>query len=151
MKTILLVAVFFLSFGLVQSAQAAALRQEVSFSVSSWVLSGGRVYVACSLARTETSEMIQKLGGTNVQVFCTGGLNPLNIDLSTDAELTAYFDLPAPTGTTSSVRFQDFSGCHLASEIFSGVRAKFNIQSVQGLTHCFDPNESYVFIVQVTR
>lgn len=138
-----------IALSLFSSSVFAFETQRVSFHVDSNLDFGGRVYYACDSVETQTEAMLEKLGATGISVHCRGGLDRWG-QFSTEAFVDATFDAPV-TGILQVVQFRGFQGCHLAREIFAGVRDSFQITQVTGLGACLRSSDGYRFEVSVIK
>ena len=121
----------------------------INFRINSNLDFGGRAYYNCDSVEAQAESMLEKLGAEGVSVSCRGGLDPWG-GFSTEAYVSATFDAPI-SGALQIVEFRGFQGCHLAKEIFNGVRKSFQIMDVQGLRSCSRSSDGYRFNVSVIK
>lgn len=128
--------------------------KEVSFSV------GGRgglnyTFFNCDSVEGQVETLIEKLGGTNVSVRCTGGLDPWSSMPPMPAYVTATFDNAGGTGAVENVTIKSQawdSNCELNVTALESLLPKFeNIKVVSKRASCFDNSSRWSYNLQITR
>jgi hypothetical protein len=132
----------------------SAMATEVSFSA------GGRgglnvTYFNCDSVEGQVETLIEKLGGTNVSVRCTGGLDTWRSMPPMPAYVTATFDTVGGTGAVENVTIKSpawDSNCELNVPAMEALLPAFsNIKVVSKRASCFDNSSRWSYSLQITR
>lgn len=136
------------------SAMADMGSKEVSFSV------GGRgglnySYYNCDSVVDRVETLIEKLGGMNASVRCTGGLDTWRGMPPMPAYVTAGFDTVGGTGAveTITIKSDSFdSNCELNVAAMEALLPAFeNIKVLKKRASCFDNRTRWSYELQITR
>lgn len=121
---------------------------------------GGRgglnyTFFNCDSVEGQVETLIEKLGGTNVSVRCTGGLDPWGNMPPMPAYITAKFENRGGTGAVENVTIKSDawdSNCELNVPAMEALLPAFeNIKVVSKRASCFDNSDRWSYNLQITR
>ena len=146
MKTLFIVMMMSLSL-------PAFARESVSFTHFG-NNGGNQSYYACDYAQDQTESFLDLVGATNVDVTCSGGIQPWGTAFP--VSIRADFDLPMIT--TSNVESVQVDGdtwnpaCGLNVQIINSLVVKFpNVKVVRKSDACAFSTSNYSYLLNITR
>jgi hypothetical protein len=132
------------------SAFAELQSVETSFVVSRFAGVNEVVFYNCDSVERFTETMLEDMGAMNIEVRCRGGIDIFNPNFSTDAFVTTSFLVKSGEGDLTAVTLQDRDNCHLANEVFDGVRDEFVLENVDS-RRCTRSNARYKISFDVLK
>ncbi len=115
--------------------------------------SGRYTMVACSYAEAVAEEFMTKFGATNLEIYCTGGIQPWGIfPLNLRVEYTAPI-LTGETKTEKVVLESDTwsSNCDFDTRLTRALLRDFpNVKATRSSDHCFQADSRYEYELDVT-
>lgn len=153
MKNLLIASIAFLS-ALPGAAFASDAAPTSNFNYTFFGHSSGRyTMVACSYAESVAEEIMLKLGATNLEIYCSGGIQPWGISL---LNLRVQYTAPILTGETkteSVVLESDTwnSSCDFDTGLTRALLRDFpNVKATRSSDYCFQTDSRYEYQLDVT-
>lgn len=138
---ILLSALMLLSFANAQVTNSEYLNTKASFGITSFGDFGTRIYYNCDSVEAEVEALMKKFGAKNVEVSCTGGINPWG-GMATDAFVRLSMDvLTEYVGGTTAAEYQlvevrETRNCHMLKEVTKATKDLFRVQDLDYTRTC---------------
>ncbi|GEM_PF-3752531 len=98
----------------------------------------GQIFYNCDSAERQVESFLEDLGATNINIRCTGGLEPWG-GITTIARVHGSFDtmMYDPNGQElaemTSIRLRGWDNCALIAELFWVWDDKFTIENLRGM------------------
>ncbi len=102
---------------------------------------GARVYYNCDSVEVRGEELLEELGATNIDVECSGGIDPFN-RYPQDAYVEATFTVKVEDekgeglGMYEDFYFRSHTSCDLFKSFFKGVKDAFSFSSLDRVRSC---------------
>lgn len=132
MKKLLLLSLFVVS----------AFAAEVRFTIEERTSWGDWVFYNCDSVENFVEDMLVDMNAEDINVRCTGGLDPFFPQFSTAARVRASFT-PVSPDQPEEVELRGFDNCHLAHSSFKGIKDEFNIENLEMRRSCRRPGDRY--------
>lgn len=131
--------------------QAVKSHNDFDFVINGHTDMGNEVYYNCQSVEDFTESFLTKLGATNINVHCTGGID-WGIPSLYPSVTVSFDSIRVPSATVTGaqvaaawtdVKLHGWDNCHLANQVLAGVKDHFDIQGLKTSGHCSDSNDSY--------
>ncbi|MBC7457588.1 MAG: hypothetical protein H7235_04875 [Bdellovibrionaceae bacterium] len=148
MRTLLLI--FVAVIGLQANADVPAHRVSMhkEFSIRSSTQTGW-VYYNCDSVEQAVTDLLSKIGASNISVRCSGGIEngqpPMEayVDVTFDAlQLASINDTNIVMANWTPVKIHSWDDCDLKSQIFKDTQAGFAIKDVK-ISSCSSPSSQF--------
>jgi hypothetical protein len=129
-------------------------REEVSFSYSG-MESWGQSYYSCDYVENQTEKVLEMFGATNIDVWCTGGIEFGRI--WTPVSVSSSFDVPLLTGAEATIvkKYRGDSwnpSCGLNVAIVKALLPKFiNVKVLRKSDSCGFANSNFSYEFEITK
>ncbi len=130
--------------------QAVPTREAVDFPIWEQTGAGNQTFYSCDGLEDLTKSFLQKLGATNVQVSCSGGIDQGGIGYDGSPDVQAKFTAlrVSAKGATQAGNYRHFvisgrDNCAAAQAIFAGIRKAMSITGVTGDSRFCESYERY--------
>ena len=138
-----------------QTINTVEVLEKRNFRINDRTLFGSTVFYACDSVEGAATELLTKLGATNIEAKCHGGIRPWG-GWSGPSYLNVSFNVKKASdeGTTEGsyefINFRSYGSCHLYSEIFNGVKGAFDILRPD-FSACFRTDSNFRLNGEVLR
>lgn len=109
----------------------------------------GWVYYNCDSVEQAVTDLLSKLGASNISVRCTGGIDhshpPMDayVDVTFDAlKLAAINDTDIVMANYLPVKIRSWDDCDLKSQIFKNTQSGFSMTDVK-VSSCSNPSSAF--------
>lgn len=137
MKLLLIAFIYVLGLQASADVPAHLVSTHKEFTIRSATSFGGWVYYNCDSVENAVTDLLTKLGASNIRVWCTGGLQdnqpPMDayVDVSFDAlKLAAINDTGIVMAHWTPIKIHTWDSCELETEIFNNTRSGFSMTNV---------------------
>jgi hypothetical protein len=128
--------------------QAFLTPNHLNFFISDMQEAPDQVFYGCDDVQSTATTLLQKLGATQIQVHCNGGLDEFGN--YSDPSVTLSFDSLQASGhgaavgaNWKSVLLEGAQNCDLIVQVLDQVKGSFDIQSLTGDSSCMTPDSPY--------
>lgn len=128
---------------------ASKVSHSVEFTLSPHFDLGHKVYYSCSSAEDQIEMQMERMGATNVDVRCTGGLDDFRPEFSTPAFISMTYDVLKSNAAGNiaadwkTVKANSYNNCFMMTQLFKQVAHTFEMQNVKVSGHCMNPDSPF--------
>lgn len=137
--------------GIVLSLSFSAAAESVSFSYSGYE-AWGRTYYSCDYVETQTEEVLEVFGATNVRVSCFGGVE---YGRMSPVSVTATFELPVLVGAVERTTIKGDKwnpSCGINVAIVKNLLPAFsNVKVLSKNDRCSSERSNYSYELEIAR